>query len=345
MLPRKLFRNLAIIAAILSLPACSSPAATQPVMIEPQVLSIPAEPNATPANQPAPSATPPSPTATPRPTPTSTSTPAAPSRMNLPKLTDARGSVIASGLGGGPLCDNYYQGAPLAHGAANSWVPARTGYLCIYGYNFDRNLHIDLTVPDNSGSLSGDFYVSSQDLDVSGNGFDLRNFGSNASWLGGVDPGGIRIIGEAYTRTFLKIRWRGDQPDGTWHIRVSGDNDVIEGDFYVIPPEYPSLTVLDSRWDMLQPGVSNCFLANHPQDLSLLAEGYPANTQVYIYIYEQEDGLVLQTAFTTDPLGSFYQNIPGPYRQEGKYFVIGALAPLSGPELPPGNLVDCFYVP
>jgi hypothetical protein len=353
MRPKKcLLRLVCISGMVLFTAACtlSSYPTTQPV-IQPTMPAPPLEPTATRWIPPAPNATTrPEPSATRRPEPTDTPPPPPteappPSHPDLPPLPDFRGSVITAGIGGGPLCDDRYQGPPKALGAANSFVPARTAYICIYGFNFDRNLHIEITAPDGSITLAGDYFVSSQDFDITWNGLSLRNYGSNANWLGGVEPGEIRIIGEAYTRTYIKTRWRGDLPDGDWHIRVFGDNQELNGTFHAIAPEYPSLTVLDSRPDWIKPAYSNCFLADQPQDLGIIVEGYPPNRDVYVYVYEQNEGLVLQTATGTDALGSFYQAIPGPYHPGGQYFVIGALEPLGSPDAPPGNTVDCFYVP
>ena len=56
-----------------------------------------------------------------------TPSPTVPPEVDLPPLDDFRGKVITSGEGGGPICDDFYQGPPSVHGATNLFVPARTG--------------------------------------------------------------------------------------------------------------------------------------------------------------------------------------------------------------------------
>jgi hypothetical protein len=217
--------------------------------------------------------------------------------------------------------------------------------LCVYGPNFDTSFRVELTAPDNSITLGEDYFPSSGDFGIYWRDFNLGNFGSIANWLGGSPPGDIILIGQAYTRYFIKIRWRGDLPDGNWRIRVLSNGNEFTGDFTAIAPEYPSITALDSRENWIIPSYFTCHFADQPQDLSALAEGYPPNRDVYLYVYEQNDGLVLHSVVRTDELGSFYTGIPGPYRQDGKYFLIGSLEPLTGANLPQGNMMDCFYVP
>ncbi|MBI5935253.1 MAG: hypothetical protein HY867_16250 [Chloroflexi bacterium] len=339
MLPKKTASILAVIVGFFLVLSCGGGAVTS----EPENMPpLEVKPTKRPPTRP------PKATSIPRPThlPTVTQPPPAPGSMNLPPLPDFEGSVVTSGFGGGPLCDDFYQGPPHVQGAANSFVPARTGYLCLYGFGFDNGFRVELTAPDNSITLWGDYYVSSQDFDVYWNNWNLRNFGSYANWLGGSPPDGLFLIGESYTRIFIKIRWRGDLPIGDWRFRAVAESGLeVVKHFTVVAPYYPSITVVDSRQDWIIPAYSTCHFADQPQDLFALAEGYPPNRKIFLYVYEQSDGLVLQSSAQTDSLGSFYVPIRGPYRQDGKYFLIAVSEPLVGRTLPLGNMVDCFYVP
>jgi hypothetical protein len=347
MLSQKTTAILVGIAVFFFAVSCGVSAAQPEPAYQPPVEVKPTEPRPT---EPLPTRTSPAPTRTsiPRPTPlpTDTQPPPAPGSMNLPPLPDFKGSVVTSGFGGGPLCDDFYQGPPHVQGAANSFVPARTGYLCLYGFGFDDGFRVDLTAPDNSITLSGDYYVSGQDFTVYSNNVSLRDFGSYANWLGGSPPGGFFVVGVAYTRIFIKIRWPSDLPEGYWRFSVQAASglEVIE-DFLVVKPYYPVITVVDSRQNWITPAYSTCHYADQPQDLFALAEGYPSSREIYLYVYEQNDGLVLQSTAWTDERGHFYVPIRGPYRQNGKYFLIAVSDPLRGSDMPSGNVVDCFYVP
>jgi hypothetical protein len=341
MLPGRMVRILAVIAVTIFILSCGG----QPVQPQPEPVTV--KPTKPPPTEPPPPTLPaPTRAPTPRPTPTNTQTPLAPSNVDLPPLPDFKGSVVSVGMGGGPLCDDFYQGPPHIQGAANSFVPARTGYLCLYGLPFDEGFRVDLTAPDNSITLSGDYYATVQTFDVFSNNINLRNFGSYSNWLGGSPPGDVFLFGQAYTRIFIKIRWPSDLPAGSWQFRVqtAGGMELVE-DFTVVKPYLPAITVVDSRQNWISPAYSTCHYADQPQDLYALAVGYPANREIYLYVYEQDDGLVLQSTAWTDSRGHFYVPIRGPYRQDGKYFLIGSPEPLRSANLPHSNLVDCFYVP
>ena len=345
MLSGRFARILAFIMVMISVLSCGGqPAQPEPAYVPPAEV----KPTEQPPTKPPKSTSTTRPASTSRPTSTATNTqpPPAPSNMDLPPLPDFKGSVVASGMGGGPLCDDLYQGPPHIQGAANSFVPARTGYLCLYGMPFDEGFRVDLTAPDNSITLSGDYYATVQTFDVFSNNINLRNFGSYSNWLGGSPPGDFFVIGWAYTRIFIKIRWSSNLPEGYWRfsVRTAGGMEVVE-DFTVVKPYSPIITVVDSRQNWITPAYSTCHYADQPQDLFAVAVGYPSNREIYLYVYEQNDGLVFQSTAWTDSVGHFYVPIRGPYRQNGKYFLIAVPEPLVRADLPEGNLVDCFYVP
>ena len=345
MLPGRIARILAFIVVVISVLSCGGqPAQPEPAYVPPAEVKPTERP---PTKPPKPTSTT-RPTAIPRPTSTATNTqpPPAPGSMNLPDLPGFRGSVITSAFGGGPTCDDYYQGPPAVVGGANLFLPARTGLVCIYGLSLDQDFRIEIIALNGNTTLGGNYYASRADGDIYWRNFNLGDAGSFTDWLGPDDPPNFMLIGTAYTRFGINIRWRGDlSSDAGWTVRVLNQDLILYGDFAVVTPEYPSITVVDSRIDWIIPAYSTCHFADEPQDLSALAEGYPPNREIYLYVYEQNDGLVFQSTAWTDGNGHFYVPIRGPYRQNGKYFLIAVPEPLVRADLPEGNLVDCFYVP
>jgi hypothetical protein len=252
--------------------------------------------------------------------------------------------MITFGQGGGPVCDNLYQGPPGVLGGANAFVPARTGGVCVYGLDFNSDFTVELGAPDNSLTLGGSYFLSDPGQGLYWRNYNLADFGSHTGWLGDGQPI-LKLVDRAYTRVFLKIRWRGDLPAGPWNIRVITESGELSGDFSAVAPEHPAVTVVDSRLDWILPAYSNCHFADEPDDLFAMGEGYSPRGEVYLYVYEKQEGLVLDSVVKADPGGGFYTRIAGPYHPGGEYFLIASQEPLEGGEIPYGNQTDCFYVP
>ena len=185
MSPKQSVRALAAFALLFAILACGGQATPEVVREDDPPHPPPTEPPPEPAT-----ATPlPPPTATDKPLPTAsplptaTEVPAPPPNVNLPPLPDFSGSVLTYGIGGGPLCDDHYDGPPGFHGESNSFVPARTGYLCLYGVNFDTNFRIEMTAPDNSIVLGGSYYVNGHDFGVYWRNFNLSVEVALVGWL------------------------------------------------------------------------------------------------------------------------------------------------------------------
>ena len=80
------------------------------------------------------------------------------------------------------------------------------------------------------------------------------------------------------------------------------------------------------------PAYDFCYLADEPQDVQALGRGYPPDQEIYLYVYEQNEGLVFQSSTQTDANGDFFTGLAGPYHANGQYFVLGLTEPLSSPD-------------
>ena len=60
------------------------------------------------------------------------------------------------------------------------------------------------------------------------------------------------------------------------------------------------------------PAYNFCYLADEPQDVQALGRGYPPDQEIYLYVYEQNDGLVFQSSTQTDANGDFLHRFGRP---------------------------------
>jgi hypothetical protein len=353
-----LMRNWIWILSVFLAFACvdfSAPAVTEPQTSPPSPtpILIPLEPTLTPFPPPMPDSAftqtlyiQPVDTLIPTMVPPPTNTP-------LPPAPDF-GQLLSfgSGGGGGGPCGALLVPSPVVYAARGS-RGAHVVDLCVFDVALPINapIHITLTSPDGIIMLQGDFQF----------------WGERSShWLGRPEYKGYDGYAEncdaANCRNWgLEFWWPANLPDNVWQVHLSWNGGEVFGAFQNIPT-LPELTVHDALvFSELRPAetFSGCHPVAGSTGFMLVGRGFPANTVVYVPIFEQVEGIqarFLNTQiFVTDGNGTIYGSLIEPF-QPGKQYAIAGVTDATLPLLTPDVLAnsgfnvledaaDCFFVP
>lgn len=206
--------------------------------------------------------------------------------------------------------------------------------ICAFDYPIPIDLPIHLSVSSTDGQyvLQDDFLIN---RDVSDGNGRYRTYWAGEYW------------------------WPLGLPAGYWQWKLSWDGGDAYGTF-ATGISSPEVSVLDSQaYSKLRATtyLSQCHLAGGATGLTVAGRGFPANSSIYIPIYEQIGYTEYQPFYvqntTTDGTGAFKMDLYGPFTSGKSYVVMGLSDPnaqyiAAGNILDRGvvgNAVDCFTVP
>ena len=332
----------------------STPAASEPPTVTP--LTIPLQATLTPflASTIEPSVTqPPALTFTPLPTftftpsETSTFTPTIlPSSTNTPLPTlPSFNQVLNFGGGGGAghTCMAPAFKPPVVY-AAWSGYAAHVAGICGFDSPLPVNtpIHVEISYPDQQITLQRDLMLKP------GNGSEgtagwIAPLGDHyGNWASACNTQGCLSWG-------IEFWWPSGVSNGVWQILLTWNG----GKYSTTFDAATSLPEL-SEWDnlsqsLLSPAGSldSCHPVPSGTTLSVVGRGFPANTLVYVPVFEEtgttEFHFLYTQAFTTDNAGALMGALTGPFQSEKKYIVAGVTDPSAS--LTAGNAIDCFIIP
>jgi hypothetical protein len=352
----KIVRVCALLFSVLIIFACvnlGTPPATEPQTLPPSMTPIPLEVTLTPFPPPLPDATF---TQPPIILPADTLVPTivpSPTNTLLPPAPDF-GQVLSFGSGGGAghTCMVSEFPPPVAY-VARGRDGAHVAGLCVYDIALPINvpIHMALTSPDGAILIQGDFQFWGERYSHWIERFEYKGYDGYA---GNCDTANCRNWG-------LEFWWPANMPLGTWQVHLSWNGGEVLGAFQNVPA-LPEFTVQDSLvFSELRPAetFSGCHPVASATGYMVAGRGFPANTVVYVPVFEQVEGIqarFLNTQiFVTDGTGAIYGALTGPF-QSGKQYAIAGVTDATLPLLTPdvlansgfkilGDAADCFFVP
>jgi hypothetical protein len=277
-----------------------------------------------------------------------------PTNTPLPPAPDF-GQVLSFGFGGGAghTCMVSEFPPPVAY-VARGRNGAHVAGLCVYDIALPINvpIHMALISPDGTILIQGDFQFWGEQYS---HWIERPEYKGYDGYAGNCDTASCRNWG-------LEFWWPANLPENIWQVHLSWNGGDVFGTFHSIPT-LPELTVHDALvFSELRPvdTINGCHPVASATGYMVAGRGFPANTVIYVPVFEQVEGTqqarFLNTQiFVSDGNGAIYGALTGPF-QSGKRYAIAGVTDATLPLLTPdalansgfnilGDAADCFFVP